>query len=233
VKVISKFAPNLEYLKKNVLDKAYNKTVETLALLPFGMMLHRYDWMKDWDNGLREIIQQVVVSRGVSFGVSVYSMEEAEALLDIKEVSLIQIPFNVFSKEMIDKDIFVRAKKANKTLFLRSIYLQGLLLIKPEAMPYEMGFAKECIENLYDFCQHKGVGMKEFCLGYALSKAGVNGRVIFGAETEVQVRENISLVNSLDINTKIYIDWEKILSGMSVPNKMLNPSLWPTINKKG
>ncbi len=233
VKVISKFAPDLDYLKKNILDEAFEKTIETLSSKPFGMMLHRYEWMKDWGNGLREIIQQVVVSRDVHFGVSVYSAQEAEALVDIKEVSLIQIPFNVFSKEMIDKDIFSRAKKTNKIVFLRSVFLQGLLLIEPEEIPSEMFFAKECIEQLYSFCQKNSVGIKEFCLGYSLFKSEGVGRVLFGAETEAQVLENIELVNKLNIDEKIYMDWERILLGLNIPARMLNPSQWPKLNKKG
>lgn len=233
VKVISKFAPDLDYLKKNILDEAFEKTIETLGSKPFGMMLHRYEWMKDWGNGLREIIQQVVVSRDVHFGVSVYSAQEAEALVDIKEVSLIQIPFNVFYKEMVEKDIFVRAKRANKTLFLRSVFLQGLLLIEPEELSDEMLFAKECIEQLYSFCQQNSVGIKEFCLGYSLFKAEGFGRVLFGAETESQVSENIELVNNLRIEDNGYSDWEQIVSGLNVPEQMLNPSLWPKTDKKG
>lgn len=233
VKVISKFAPDLDYLKKNMLSESFEKTIDTLGVLPFGMMLHRYDWMKDWDYGLCEIIQQVVVSRDVHFGVSVYSPEEAEVLLDIKEVSLIQIPFNVFSKEMLDKDIFARAKKTNKILFLRSIFLQGLLLIEPAELPDEMFFAKECIEQLYSFCKQKNIEVKEFCLGYALFKVTGVGRVLFGAETEEQVSENIELVNNLNIEETTYMDWEQIVSGLLVPGQMLNPSLWPKINKKG
>ena len=233
VKVMSKFAPDLDYLKKDTLVGAFEKTIETLGFLPFGMMLHRYEWMKDWDNCLQEIIQQVIVSRGVHFGVSVYSSDEVESLLDIKEVSLIQMPFNVFSKDMLDKDIFVRTKKANKILFLRSVFLQGLLLIEPDKIPNEMFFAKECISQLYSFCQQRGIGIKEFCLGYSLFKAEGFGRVLFGAETEAQVLENIELVNNLNIDKKIYMDWEQIVSGLNVSEQMLNPSLWPKLNKKG
>jgi aryl-alcohol dehydrogenase-like predicted oxidoreductase len=233
VKVISKFAPDLDYLKKNMLGESFEKTIDTLGVLPFGMMLHRYEWMKDWDNGLREIIQQVVVSRGVHFGVSVYSAQEAESLMDIKEVSLIQMPFNVFYKEMVEKDIFVRAKKTKKTLFLRSVFLQGLLLIKPEEIPSEMFFAKECIEQLYSFCKKRNLEVKEFCLGYSLYKSKGFGRVLFGAETENQVLENMELVNNLNIDEKIYMDWEQILSGLNIPEQMLNPSLWPKLSKKG
>lgn len=232
-KVISKFAPELDYLKENVLEEAFEKTIEKLGFLPFGMMLHRYEWMENWDNGLQEIIQRVVVLRAVDFGVSVYSAQEAEALMDIKEVSVIQIPFNVFSKEMLEKDIFVLAKKANKILFLRSVFLQGLLLIEPDKIPNEMLFAKECVTQLYVFCQQNSVGIKEFCLGYSLFKVEGVGRVLFGAETENQVLENMELVNHLNIDKKIYMEWEQILSGLNIPEQMLNPSLWPSINKKG
>jgi len=233
VKVISKFAPNLAYMSANVLQDAMEKTVKKFSEIPFGMMLHRYEWMHNWNNGLREIIQQVVISRGVIFGVSVYSSSEVEALMDIKEVSLIQLPFNVFYKEMLDKDIFVRAKKASKVLFLRSVFLQGLLLMKPELLPSEMFFVKECLQHLYNFCQEKSVSVKEFCLGYSLFKVAGVGRVIFGAETENQVLENIELVNNLNIDEKVYGDWEESLSGLNIPEQMLNPSLWPKINKKG
>ena len=233
IKVISKFSPDLDYLKEHALDVAFEKTIETLGLLPFGMMLHRYDWMKDWNLGLREIIQQVVISKGVKFGVSVYSVQEVEDLLDILEVSLIQLPFNVFSKEIVNKDIFVRAKNAYKTLFLRSVFLQGLLLMKPEQIPSEMLFTKECIQHLYAFCKLQGVGVKEFCLGYSLFKSEGFGRVLFGAETAEQVLENIDLVNNLNIDKEVYADWEESISGLNIPAQMLNPSLWPKLKKKG
>ncbi len=233
VKVISKFAPDLEYLNKDTLNKAFDKTVETLGMIPFGMMLHRYDWMKDWDNGLREIIQQIVIAKGVHFGVSVYSLEEAESLMEIKEVTLIQIPFNVFSKKMVDKDIFGKARKASKIIFLRSTFLQGLLLMEPEKIPAEMSFVKEHIKHLYDFCSKNGVRVKEFCLGYSLFKSENVAKVIFGAETENQVSENIQLAKNISINEKTFIEWEKLLLNLNIPEQLLNPSLWPKLKKKG
>ena len=65
----------------------------------------------------------------LNFGVSVYNSNDAfEALYD-NLYDIIQVPFNVIDRRLINNDFFRIANEKNKKVFIRSIYLQGLLLM--------------------------------------------------------------------------------------------------------
>lgn len=224
--IISKFAPDLDYLTPNVLSKSFDITIQKLRQKPWGMMLHRYTWMKDWKNGLKDTIKKVLIDEGVLFGVSVYSAAEADVLMAIDEVKIIQIPFNIFSKDMLS--VLAKAKQTNKMLFLRSIYLQGLLLMDIAMLPREMSFAKEFLEDFHEFCVMKKLTIKEFCLGYVLFKVKeFGGLIVFGVETDVQLLENIELSITINIDGAIFSEWDAFLSNRIIPDIFLTPNLWP------
>ena len=63
-------------------------------------------------------------------GVSIYSVDEANILLDDENIDVIQIPFNYIDNQW-DNELFLNKlefRKNNIEIHVRSIFLQGLLL---------------------------------------------------------------------------------------------------------
>lgn len=229
-KVITKFDPNLDHLNKSVLHKAFKKSLENLGSESlYGLMLHGEDLLCQWDKGLGEILIDIVGSGRVEhLGVSVYSPEKAIEALHTQHISMVQLPTSVLERRFERASVFYRAKDLGKTIYVRSIFLQGLLLIPPDNLPTNMGFAAPALKKLVSFSQKVGVSILELCIGY-IKHAFPQSRTIFGAETPIQVRENLKCWGARwpeGLVREIREEFAK------VDEMILNPSLWPQIMTK-
>lgn len=157
-----------------------------------------------------------------SFGVSVYREEEVERGLENEAVEIIQLPFNIFDQRAITKRWFEKAEKRGKTIIVRSVYLQGLLLMKPAQLPSHLYFAKPYLEKYAGFCLEKGVGLREVAMNFVLKYAH-DSPIIFGVEKMEQLVENLSLFRKIVSKPSVE---RTDFSAAGFPERLINPSLW-------
>ena len=80
-----------------------------------------------------------------------------------------------------------------KHLLVRSVYLQGLLLMDPNRLPPEAGFfQRRRLTSFHSFAGSLRIAPKLLSLGFVYQNAR-DALIIFGAETAEQVKENVSL----------------------------------------
>ena len=93
-------------------------------------MLHRETFLDLFEEGLADTLE-TFLKRGLieNIGVSVYSPIKAKAALEIPIIRLLQVPANMCDHRFYEADIFNLAKKKSATMFIRSVFLQGLLLM--------------------------------------------------------------------------------------------------------
>ncbi len=68
-------------------------------------------------------------------GVSVYDGAQIEAVLARFKPDLVQLPLNVFDQRLIDDGSLSRLAALGVEIHVRSVFLQGLLLMQPDAVP--------------------------------------------------------------------------------------------------
>jgi aryl-alcohol dehydrogenase-like predicted oxidoreductase len=224
-KIISKFKPNLNHLNAQAMSRSLDQSLERLGVQSlFGIMLHREDMLSLWDKGLGEILHSFVSSGRVKkIGVSLYSPDKAIEALNTEGVHIIQIPTNILDRRFENAGVFKLADEKKKEIYIRSVFLQGLLLIKSEEIAPEMAFARSVIEKLVSLSNDSGLSRQEIALGYIKSKMP-KAYVIFGAEIPEQVRENVEawkkkMPESLGNKVRALF--------ANVDERILNPSLWP------
>jgi aryl-alcohol dehydrogenase-like predicted oxidoreductase len=224
-KIISKFKPNLNHLNAQAMSRSLDQSLERLGVQSlFGIMLHREDMLSLWDKGLGEILHSFVSSGRVKkIGVSLYSPDKAIEALNTEGVHIIQIPTNILDRRFENAGVFKLADEKKKEIYIRSVFLQGLLLIKSEEIAPEMAFARSVIEKLVSLSNDSGLSRQEIALGYIKSKMP-KAYVIFGAEIPGQVRENVEawkkkIPESLGNKVRALF--------ANVDERILNPSLWP------
>ena len=125
--IISKYSSsNFDYpidLVERIQVHCSNFNVNSLE----GYMFHSYDDFKMNINNDPNVLDNIKNSGLVKkIGVSVYSNDEIEDLLNFKNINLIQLPFNLFDNEYQRKEILEKAKKRNIEIHTRSVFLQGL-----------------------------------------------------------------------------------------------------------
>jgi len=223
VSVVTKIAPDFA-----AADRIAGSLRESLAKVGvprfFGVLLHGADALGHWGERFRPLFERLLADRLTDYiGVSIYTDDEMETALGIPEIDIIQLPFNVFDQRALAKNWFNRAQGAGKLLIVRSIFLQGLLLLDPKALPSHMSFARRPLDRWRRFCRSAGVSSKEACIGFVLKSAD-GAAVVFGAETPAQVAETASLAKVWEKQPFSPAEWDEI--GREADPRLINPSLW-------
>lgn len=129
------------------------------------------------------------------FGVSIYSKEDFDMAINSDFVDIIQLPFNLFDQRAIAEKWFERAKEKNKLVFIRSVFLQGLLLMGVEDVPSKLSAAIEYINQLDLVCKKYSMTRLEICLAFveALAQDSI---LLFGCDSINQAQANLNLYNN-------------------------------------
>ena len=223
--VISKFDPALDHLDRNVLSNAVGESLSRLGVPSlYGMMLHKEKMLSAWDNGLSKIFHTFVVSGKIKhIGISVYSPEKAILALNTDGIDMVQLPTNILDRRFETAGVFQLAEEKKKKIYIRSVFLQGLILMDIGEIPEKMSFAKPVIEKLESLSNELKLSRKKLALDYIKSEMP-DAKVVFGADTPLHVKENVAcwegelLPSSVDRVKKIFD---------RVDEKILNPTLWP------
>ena len=223
--VISKFDPALDHLDRNVLSNAVGESLSRLGVPSlYGMMLHKEKMLSAWDNGLSKIFHTFVVSGKIKhIGISVYSPEKAIQALNTDGIDMVQLPTNILDRRFETAGVFQLAEEKKKKIYIRSVFLQGLILMDADEIPEKMSFAKPVIEELESISNELKLSRKKLALDYIKSEMP-DAKVVFGADTPLHVKENVACwegelpPSSVD-RVKMVFD--------HVDEKILNPTLWP------
>lgn len=224
-KVITKFAPDVDHSDRVALNNALEISLNNLGVESlYCLMLHREDMLDLWKNGLKENLMDMVASTRVKYiGISVYSPEKAVQALNTDGISMVQLPANIMDRRFEKAGVFQNADDAEKTIYVRSSFLQGLLLMSPDDMPEHMRFAAPVLNRLASIAQDIGLSINELCVGY-IKNAFPHALLVFGAETPEQVKENLKCWNVVwpdEMTQMIQTEFK------DVDQIILNPSLWP------
>jgi aryl-alcohol dehydrogenase-like predicted oxidoreductase len=154
------------------------------------------------------------------FGISVYSPEYALRALGIDGFDFVQLPYNVFDQRARHRKVFAFAREKRKQVFVRSIYLQGLLLMDPSELGEAWDFAKFPLKTFAKFASSIGVSRKLLALAF-VEQTAPEAMLVIGVETHDQVLENLDIFKKAG---RVRIPEISQLS--SSDPKLINPSHW-------
>lgn len=224
VRVISKFDPKLNHLDQKVLMDALDASLKKLRVpVLYGILLHHEKLLEQWPSGAGENFKFLLRTGKVKkIGVSVYSLKSALNALQIPEIDLIQLPASVFDQRFEREGFFAQAKQKGKQVYIRSIFLQGLLLMKPDNLPKHMLGAKKYLEQYQELCRGYNLSQSQLALGYVNFQMP-DAKIIFGLETTGQLKENIISLQKicpLEVYKRVQEDFADL------PENIINPTLW-------
>jgi aryl-alcohol dehydrogenase-like predicted oxidoreductase len=222
--VITKFSPSLNPTDIGSLEKSFESSLDKLnSNCIWCLMLHRFEWLSFMDNGLGEFLCGLRRKGVVKYlGVSVSSPDEAFNVLDKDIFDIIQIPYNAWDSRVPDSGLNKAAVKKKKELHLRSIFLQGLLTMSPEAVKRRLPIAYKASLEWSSLAESFKITPRELALHYAASS---DFPLVIGSETPEQVKENSETINGKGLTEK---DIYKIRRRMEpyLTEKIVNPALW-------
>lgn len=160
-------------------------------------------------------------------GVSVYSPEDLEAVMDLPDLDIVQIPFNLLDQRLLKGDWAERARKRGIRLIARSIYLQGLLLLSPAEVPPALKDLAPAVEELRRLAREWGLTMEELAMGFAAQAELFDG-IVFGCETMEQLERNLAIIGRIRSRSLLAEEqFGKIRERFgSVPAGLVDPRQW-------
>jgi aryl-alcohol dehydrogenase-like predicted oxidoreductase len=220
--IISKISSD-EFLLdlQNLVKKTKNQINSNL----FALLLHDTILLNSWNSEHHHIVQKLISNNQIGyFGVSIYSDDEFSLALNNDDIKIIQIPFNLFDNRAVRLKWFQKAKNKNKLLIIRSIYLQGLLLMDENKLPQKLKTAKRYIRILSDMCNALNMSRIELATSF-VSYFATNSITIFGCDNKQQAKESIeNLTNNKKLNKDII---DKLIECFkNVDENIYNPTKW-------
>lgn len=152
-----------------------------------GYLLHSYREI-DNPNAIRTLhkLKEEGIVRKI--GVSVYEIDEAEKAVEDGEIDYIQMPCNIFDQRGLTSGVFYKAREKGITVFTRSAFLQGLLMMEEEEIPEYLIEIRPYIAKFKWILSKYGIERKHAVLKYILSQ-NIIDYMVFGVETKEQLKE--------------------------------------------
>jgi aryl-alcohol dehydrogenase-like predicted oxidoreductase len=154
-------------------------------------------------------------------GVSVYTVDDLEAILNKYQIDLIQLPINIFDQRLLQGGGLHRLKKRGIEIHARSIFLKGALLMDPEKLPPYLTDLKGALHQFHTFSDSIGLTPLQAALSFAFAQPELD-YILVGVNS---FEEWESILNAVKHLPSAPPDW----SGLALSDeRLLNPSIWTT-----
>lgn len=205
---------NIEHKTKEYLE---DLEVDYLEIL----MFHSFDSFKSNQNAFVKLLK--LKSKGLinHIGVSVYTNDQLEYLLDIDDITVVQLPFNLLDNHTLRGGVLEKLKLKGKIIHTRSAFLQGLFFKKTSD---ENGIVKKLqseLKILNQLVHQYNCSMEELALSYCLCQKNIDN-VLIGVDSIDQL-----ITNFKASSYKIGEDTIQKINSIKIKDvDLLNPSLW-------
>jgi aryl-alcohol dehydrogenase-like predicted oxidoreductase len=182
-------------------------------LLHFPSQLFRSEG-KEIYNGLLRLKSEGKVKK---IGCSVYEIDELEQIINNFDIDIVQLPFNILDRRFDESGWIDELSSRGIEIHVRSIFLQGLLLMLPEKRPSWIRGHERALIEWHDYLQSVEGDPVEVCLKYVLKNRAISG-VVVGVETVKQVANLVEICRNEDIEINF--------SPSEVDKYLVDPRLW-------
>lgn len=149
-----------------------------------GLLLHRPKDLLDPYGGTLYRALLAIRDEGLAdkIGVSVYGPDEVDALWPRFQLDLVQIPLNILDRRFGKSGWLTRLHEAGLEIHIRSIFLQGLLLMGSSSRPPYFNRWQALWSHWHRWLNDQQLSPMQACLGFALSQPGIE-RVVVGVDS--------------------------------------------------
>ncbi|GAB0058353.1 hypothetical protein SIID45300_02702 [Candidatus Magnetaquicoccaceae bacterium FCR-1] len=186
----------------------------------YGVLLHRAEQLNGPHQAAIVRAFQRLKQAGLveKFGVSIYAPDEIAAVLETGVVDLIQAPFNLLDRRLLTTGWLQRLHAAGVEIHVRSVFLQGLLLMSRRAIPERFARWNPLWDAWHDWLQdHPDQSAAQVCLGFAHACAEIS-RIVIGVDGAEQWRHHLITYGALDAVT-----WPDLSCD---DEALINPARW-------
>jgi len=156
-------------------------------------------------------------------GVSVYTPEQVDWVTERYAVDLVQFPLSVMDQRMKAQGRLAKLKALGIELHVRSVFLQGLLLMGRAELPAYFAPYRDAIIFLHEQAQACVMTPLQLCLSFVMSLPEID-RVIVGVQTLTQLSEILQAVKRPLAPSLKKVDFQACCDHRS---GLIHPAVWP------
>lgn len=203
------------WARKNVEMSLARLNVSSLE----GLLLHRPDQLLRANGNelyaqLESFKAEGLVKR---IGISIYSPEQLKDLTERFCFDIVQAPFNVIDRRLIDSGWLSRLSELNTAVHVRSVFMQGLLLMEKSNRPEKFETWNELWSTWESYLTETEQDALSACLKFVLSVPEIE-KVVIGVDSF----EHLNQIASAAKGTVHPVPDEM----SSNDSRLLDPSKW-------
>ena len=189
-----------------------------------ALLLHRPDQLLE-SNGveiwkaLQDLKQKNIVKK---IGFSVYDCNQLDALWDSFQPNIVQMPYNLLDQRFLISGWMKKMNDAGVEIHVRSIFLQGLLLMSKSDRPEKFNHWKEIWEVFDAWLLEYDITAVEAAISFAMDNPYID-KMVVGVDNVQQLEEILSII----LKRKI-VHPPKSLHTSDV--RLINPSQWNSLS---
>jgi aryl-alcohol dehydrogenase-like predicted oxidoreductase len=175
-----------------IVEESFTRSLQRLRLgsLPICMFHIESNFLEYSDSLLRLKDKGLVRHVGTSANFPDLTAE----VIGSGQAEAVQLPTSVLDQRFVRGKIIREGASRGVAVFVRSIYLQGLLFVPEEDILPELAEVIPVRLKLASLAADAGIGLAELAVRYLLGVDGITCLVV-GAESVEQIRENARLVS--------------------------------------
>lgn len=197
-----------------------HQSIERLGVSQLhGVLLHRPEQLLGEMGGALNDAMQSLKAQGMTrkIGVSVYTPQELARLAKLNVFDIVQAPLNILDRRLVDSGWVARLRREGTEIHIRSVFLQGLLLMPSHQRPVQFNHWQTVWMAWDRWLAREGLSPLEACLGYINRQRDID-RVIVGVDTLAHLEQILeaagTTLNSLPEFPRLEDD------------SLLNPASW-------
>jgi aryl-alcohol dehydrogenase-like predicted oxidoreductase len=156
-------------------------------------------------------------------GSSVMTPQKTLEILSTGLAEAIQVPTNILDHRFVNAGVFSLASQKKIAMFVRSVYLQGLVLMPEDQILPELAEVKPVLRDLRMLAKEAKLSLSELAVRYVLSLEGQTCTLV-GVETLNQMKENIELFNLGPLPEEVFQRAKQVVPDLS--DHILLPTKW-------
>ena len=216
--------PSMNQFHGDVYLKIREYVLESLRNLKIfklhGLLLHRPDellgpkglalWL-----ALRRLKEEGLVKK---IGYSIYSPDQLDKIYELYPADIVQAPYSIVDRRICTSGWLEELFVNDVEVHVRSVFLQGLLLMKSDKRPKKFNEWHELWHYWDDWLKLNSLSPLEAAMKFVLSNKHIS-RIVVGVDSPNQLLEIIE-----STKTDLPLLFPKELSSES--ERLINPSNW-------
>jgi aryl-alcohol dehydrogenase-like predicted oxidoreductase len=192
IPTLSKYPASID--KVNALKSSVQNSISNLKRVRLqGLLFHDAADLTADTQGvlLREVNKLKTNGSVVKIGVSVYSGEQIDSVLDVFLPDIVQVPFNILDQRLLHSGHLKKLNTLGVEIHVRSVFLQGLFHIPIERLPKYFKPIEELLAEINSAAKKQKMSINQASLTFVRDQPFVD-KILVGIESLFQLNEAIS-----------------------------------------